>query len=323
MFFLGTSLRNFFFFCKRLGVYCIVNYKKNETNANSQFPLFRKKRNIFIFFVPFQQLYIYLFFCVTVRLLLLLETYKEKKRNKKKQIQEVVMDTLLGKYLCTVATIGLLNLVVYVTTGAYVQTCELVIENRTKNIRFDVIRQRFGSNGSVVAYIIAPILFFPVASFLIQFCCWNTMKRNPSGRGVVLFMCLTMYFALIVYGLALNRRCYATWVFFLFFTSALLHGISFMLVQLSMHKVFNTTCGGRVHSRCGERVHSTCGGLNSNDEDNTRVTAEALVCYKGPVPYARPVVLAEDCVSRPVTATTENSDCPSNFDQAVADPPDE
>lgn len=225
------------------------------------------------------------------------------------------MDTLLGKYLCTVATIGLLNLVVYVTTGAYVQTCELVVENRTKNVRFDVVRQRFGSNGSVVAYIIAPILFFPVASFLIQFCCWNTMKRNASGRGVVLFMCLTMYFALIVYGLALNRSCYASWVFFLFFTSALLHGILFMLVQLSMHKVFNTTCGERVHSRCV--------GLNSNDEDNTRVTAEAIVFYKGPVPYARPAVLADDCLSRPVTATTENSDCRSNFDQAVADPPDE
>ena len=150
------------------------------------------------------------------------------------------MTTMLDRYLCTLASVGMLNLVVFVTTGAFIQTCSPAYFNASNAVAAfpaDPIRDRMGANGCVIFYVIVPVVFYPLTSCLIQLCFWNVWKKNPNVRPVVMFMCLLMFFLILVYGISVNRCWYRTYVFVIFFVSVVVHAVLFLLLQCSLHKI--------------------------------------------------------------------------------------
>ena len=140
------------------------------------------------------------------------------------------MTTMLDRYLCTLASVGMLNMVVFVTTGAFIQTCSpsyINVSNAVAALPADPIRDRMGANGCVIFYVILPVVFYPLTSCLIQLCFLKVWKQhsNVTRGDVYLFAHVFLDFGVRI---SVNRCWYRTYVFVIFFVSVVVHAVLFV-----------------------------------------------------------------------------------------------
>lgn len=152
----------------------------------------------------------------------------------------LAMANNLKTYLCTLGVLGCFNLVLYVTAGAFIQACSPLVTNSSLPVtnRFeDPVRDRFGSVGCVLVYVVLPVVFFPIASLLVQFCSWKYWKKNINLRWVVMVLCIIMFMLISMVGLSINRCWIATYGTYFYLGCGIFQLTMFVMLQCSLHKI--------------------------------------------------------------------------------------